>query len=119
MKQKCFAGCHPQRPTIRTPHVAEKIARRIVAAVNTDEFYWAADEIEDRVWDIQQELVRRGRPRTVFLRLEHLQRLGAYSRDRVTRPYGWEGIDEHCRDIGDTIAATVLAKAITTWEREY
>jgi hypothetical protein len=109
----------PLPPTIRDETVARQIAKRIVATVNLDEFYWLAEEIDDRVLDVQWEIMRCGRPATVFSRLERRQPLASCRGDRVTHPYGWEGIDEHCRNIGDEIAQSVLNEARKQYRDRY
>ena len=109
----------PPKPTIRDPIVAERIARRIVAEVNLDEFYWKTAELSDRIWDVQQEIVRCGNVPTVFSRLYRKQPPVSDRGDRGGHPYGWEGIDEHCRCIADDIAVEEVAKAVATWNERY
>jgi len=60
---------HPPKPTIRSEHVARLVAERIVCEVNVDEFYWTRDEVPDRIADVAKEIMRCGRPATVFGRL--------------------------------------------------
>ena len=111
-KQLCFPGCKPKRPTIRSWAVAERIARRLVAVVNPDEFHWSNEEIGDRIADVTAEIMRMGRPATVFARL--WKRGGC-----VMDPYGWEGIDEDCRQVADDIEADELQRAVRQYERDY
>lgn len=120
MKQTRFPTMRhlkPPRPTIRTQAVARRIAQRIVSEVNLDEFYWERHEIEDRVDDVTREIMRVGRPRTVFHRLYLQQPL--FDGQRGGDPYGWEGIEEHCESIADEIADEELRKAVEEYERRY
>ena len=91
-----------------------RIAERIVSEVNLDEFYWTAEELPVRIWDVQQEIMRRGNVPMVFARLHKAEGL-----DVGGGKYGWEGIDEHCRMIGQEIAGEEKAKAIVEWNRRY
>ena len=104
----------PPRPTIRDEAVALRIAERIVAEVNLDEFYWTAAELPDRIWDVQQEIMQCGRLATVFQRLH-----ASEGPDVGGGKYGWEGIDEHCRNIADDIAVEEVAKAMKAWKERY
>ena len=120
MKQQRFAGMpKPDPPTICTEDVALAIAKRLVSEVNLDDFYWSPEEINNRIWDVQQEIMRCGRPATVFSRLERRQPLASCSGERVTHPYGWEGIDEHCRCIGAEIAEEELRCALDEYASRY
>lgn len=120
MKQKRFDKMPiPPKPTIRTDYVAERIAKRIVEEVNLDEFYWTNNELPDRVWDVQQEIMREGKPATVFVRLEKRQPLLTCGGRRVTHPYGWEGMDDHCRCCAPDIAREELQSAIDDWRERY
>lgn len=110
-KQLCLRGLKPSRPTIQTKRVAEAIATRIVKEVNLDDFYWTPSELPDRIEDVTQEIMRCGNPATVFTRLRKSR--GA------TDPYGWEGINEHCRHIGDEIASEELQNAIDKYFRDF
>lgn len=117
MRQLCFTGLMPPKPTIRNRTVAERIARRITEAVNLDNFYWTPDEMADRVADVEEEIMRCVRPASVFDRLHRKSppvsdRPGS---ERITHPYGWEGISEHCHAIADDIAAEELDTAIGEW----
>ncbi len=113
--QITFTGMpRPKRPTIRDEAVALRIAERLVAAVNIDDFYWEADESPDRVLDVQQEIMRVGRVATVFHRLWK-RRQGDYG----SRPYDWEGLDEHCRTIADQIVDEELIVAISRYNIQY
>jgi len=67
----------------------------------------------------QREIMRCGRPATVTGRLYRKQPLQDDNGEWVTHPWGWEGIDEHCRAIGDRIAKEELAKAMEKWEERY
>lgn len=107
-------SCRPPRPTIQSERVATAIARRIVAEVNLDDFYWEPEEISERIADVSDEIQRCGRPETVFSRLHKRQHLVSCSGE-----YGWEGIDEHCRAIADEIAAEELQAAIQWWRKRY
>jgi len=109
--QLCFPKLKPPKPTIRTSHVAERIARRIVAEVNLDDFYWELEEVPECVEDVKQEIMRCGRPATVF---DRLSRKGV-----IPIKYDWDGIDEHCRHIGDRIAKEELERAMTEYRRDY
>lgn len=104
----------PPKPTIRDQAVALKIAERIVSEVNLDDFYWTPDELPDRIWDVQHEIMRCGNVPTVFSRLHK-----AEGPDVGGGKYGWEGIDEHCRHIGQEIADEEHGKAIAKWRRRY
>lgn len=95
-------GLKPPAPTICDERVALRVAERLVAAVNINYFYWPADEVEERITDVWREIVRVGRPATVFSRLD---------RQAPDGPYGWEGTDEYCRKIAGGIAAEVLGAA--------
>lgn len=120
MKQLLFPGMpRPPRPTIRSETVALAVARRIIAEVNLDEFYWAENEIPDRIFDVQHEIMRCGRPATVFVRLERQQNLAGCTGERTTHPYGWNGIDERCRAMAPEIAKEELAAAIVDYESRY
>jgi hypothetical protein len=116
--QRCFDGLRPLPPTIRSRSVAVKVAKRIVKEVNLDDFYWAPEELPDRIADIADEIMRAGNPATVITRLHEKQPLpdGGI---RAGHPYGWGGIDEHCRAIGDEIAAEVVREANTEYRRDY
>lgn len=109
----------PPRPTIRTEAVALRIACEIIEEVNDDDFYWTKEEISDRVFDVQQEIMRAGRPATVFRRLYRKQHPINCKGDRAGHPYGWEGIDEHCRIVADGIAETQLEAAIARYDERY
>jgi hypothetical protein len=112
-------GIKPPPPSYQDEKIAEQIARRIVAAVNMDECYWVAGEIEDVVYDVMLEIMRAGHPRTVFRRLEKRQPpLSCYG-ERATHPYGWEGIDDHCNHVADDIAADVMAAARAEYKERY
>lgn len=118
---KSMKNLKPPRPTIREEKVATKIAERIIDEVNLDEFYWEGSEIEDRITDVAFEIMRCGRPATVFGRLYGIQpRVGDKEFGlRVTHPYGWEGIDDHCRAIADEIAAEELRSALAHYKNLY
>lgn len=115
MNQLCFRGLKPPKPTIRTEHVARRIAERIVAWCNGDECYWETDELPDRIAEVQTEIMRVGKPATVMARLEHRQPLASCGGERVTHPYGWEFLDDNCRAVGDQIAKEELAIAVAEW----
>lgn len=120
MTQKCFPGLKPIVPTIRTPSVARRIAERIVAAVNLDDFYWTPSEVPDRIEDVAAEIVRCGRPATVIDRLHRKSPwVSDERRERVTEPWGWDGINNHCRDIADGIAEEELDAAIERYRWEF
>ena len=104
----------PTRPSIRDEAVARRIAERIVREVNMDDFYWTPEELPERIWDTQQEIMRAGNVPTVFTRLHKAE--GA---DAGGGKYGWEGIDEHCRHIGQEIADEEHDKAIAEWRSRY
>ena len=113
-------GIIPPRPTLQSERVAYKIAREIVIEVNLDEVYWTAEELDARIFDVQQEIITRGKPAFVFERLYHKQPFRTdEKRERVTAPYGWEGIDEHCQWIADEIAERKLAEAVESWNKRY
>lgn len=115
MKQQRFKSMpRPPRPTIRHERVAMKIAKRIISEVNLDDFYWKPSELPDIIEDVAFEIMRCGRPATVFGRLLSKQPLASCNGERITHPYGWEGIDDHCRYIADDIAAEELQAAIET-----
>ena len=109
----------PPRPMVRTEYVARAVAKRIVADVNLDEFYWSEEEVPERILDIQHEIMRVGRPATVFGRLYWQQPIINDAGERSGHPYGWEGIDAHCRAIASEIAAEELRKAVKYWEQRY
>lgn len=105
LKQKCFSGCKPKRPTTRTPAVARMIAERLLKRiVESDIWDWWDDP--KRIDDIAGEIARRGRPSTAIERLA-----------RTNHDYAWEGLDELCREYGGKIGREELAKAIAQWER--
>jgi len=110
----------PPRPTIRSESVAYQIAKEIVETVNLDEVYWTADELNDRIFDVQHDIMENGNPADVF---ERLHRKSPFKtdeqRERVTAPYGWEGIDEHCRHIAGMIAEEKLVDAVDAWKERY
>lgn len=116
MKQKTFPGMRPPRPTIRTRRVAERVAVRLVEAVNLDEFYWTREELPERIADVTEEIMRLGFPAAVFKRLhkQERNRLGDGGHN-----YGWEGIHEHCGVIADDIACEELERAFVEWDRDY
>lgn len=115
----CMKSCRPPKPTFTSERVATAIARRLVAEVNLDEFYWEADEIEERILDVRDEIMRAGRPTTVFTRLWKRQPPVSCNGERGAHPYGWDGIDEHCRAIADGIAEEELQAAIKWWRERY
>ena len=119
MSQRCFPGLKPKPPTIRTPRVARRIAERIVAAVNPDEFHWERDELPDRIEDVTREIIRVGHPATVFSRLYQQQPVYADTGRRGGHPYGWEGIAEHCRQIAQEIAEEALQDELEQYQRAY
>ena len=120
LQLKLPIAIRPPRPTIRDGVVSLRIAERLVREVNLDEFYWTAAELSDRVWDVQQEIMRHGNVPTVFHRLYRKQPFSTCEqRGRVTHPYGWDGIDEQCRTVGDDIAFDELAKAVKAWKERY
>lgn len=106
-KQLCFRGLKPTVPTLRTPSVARRIAERIVAEVNLDEFYWEADSLPDRIADVTEEIVAHGNPKTVMDRL------------RRKMPHGWDAIVEHCRAIAGDIAREEVEKAVEEYRQHY
>lgn len=109
----------PPRPTIRDERVALAIAKRIVTGVNPDNFHWDDCEIKDRIFDVQQEIMRCGRPATVFGRLRQRQPPVSCDGRRSAHPYGWEGIAEDCREIADEIAQQELATAVVHYIKRY
>ena len=111
-KQICFPGLKPPVPTMRTIRVVVAIARRIVEIVNLDDFYWESSEIPERITDVAAEIMRCGRPLSVFQRLHHQQPPISDSGERGGHPYGWDGIDDHCRAIADDIAREEVEKAV-------
>jgi len=114
MKQKRFPSMfelRPPRPTTRDKKVARRISERLVCEVNLDDFYWEPSEIEDRVLDVTAEIVLNGEPAKVFHRLAK-KYTGA-------DPYGWEGIDDHCRAIADEIEAEEVQKARREYAKRY
>lgn len=113
--QTCFPGMRPKRPTMRTRRVAEAIARRIVEEVNIDDFYWTREELPDRIADVAEEIMRRGPVQSIFYRLWK----GQPPFDSSGRPYGWEGIDDHCNAIVHEIAHEELARAVREHERSF
>jgi hypothetical protein len=114
MQLKLAIAIRPPKPTSRDEAVSLRIATRIVQEVNLDEFYWTAEELPDRIWDVQQEIMRSGYAKTVFARLHK-----AEGPDVGGGKYGWEGIDEHCRAIGQDITWDELAKAVKAWKERY
>lgn len=117
--QLCFSGLRPDPPTLRSRAVAEEIARRIVAEVNLDDFYWEKDELPDRIADVTEEIMGGGKVRTLFTRLHRKQPPYNDKGDLGGHPYGWEGIDEHCRHIADEIADGVLTRHRLDHLRQY
>lgn len=119
-RQTLFIGMpKPPRPTVQDEKVASRIAARIVEAVNLDEFYWTKEEVPDRIADVTQEIVLYGKPRGVFYRLWKKQPLADCSGRRGGHPYGWDGIDDHCRDIADEIAKEELERAVEEYRERY
>ena len=112
-------GIVPPRPTIRDEAVAKRIAERIVSQVNLDDFYWEPREIPDRVWDIQHEIMAGTPPACVIERLYWKQPPFNDLGQRGGHPYGWEGIDEYCRDIADDIAAEELKAAVRNYRERW
>lgn len=110
-----MAGLRPPRPTIRDERVALRIAERLVYLVNAGDgyFHWSAETVDDRVTDVWREIMRVGRPATVFARLERQQPPNAPC------IYGWEGIDDDCRQAADEIAAEELAAAVKRYDERY
>lgn len=92
--------------------MAEAIAKRLVAEVNLDDFYWEPEEVPERISDVSDEIQRSGCPATVFSRL-------VKRGSKNWHEYRWEGIDEHCRQIADDIAAEELQQAILWWRKRY
>ena len=113
--QYCFSGMKPKSPTIRSQSVAERVAARLVAAVNVDYFYWEHDEIPSRLADVTQEIMRCGRPGTVFIRLRKQYPIDAAG----CHPYGWEGLDEHCQSIARVIADEEIATAVDRHKMDF
>jgi len=103
----------PPKPSIRDEAVSLRIAERIVREVNLDEFYWTAEELPDRIFDVQQEIMRCGNVPTVFTRLHKAENQDGGGK------YGWDGIEDHCRQIGQDLADEEHGKAITEWKRRY
>ena len=118
-KQTCLPGLNPMPPTMRTPSVAHRIAERIVKEVNLDDFYWTPDELPERITDVAKEIVRVGRPGSVFSRLWKRQPPFNDDGERGGHPYGWEGIDEHCRHIAGEIAEEEVEAAVEKHRRNY
>lgn len=122
LKQLRFPGMKklkPPRPTIRSEDVALAISKRIVSAVNPDDFHWEPSEIEDRIFDIQQEIMLAGYPATVIGRLWKKQRPCNDKGDRGGHPYGWDGLEQDCRAVAAEIAAEEQDKALTKWNARY
>lgn len=117
--QFCFSGLKPSPPTIRSRIVAERVAARLVAEVNVDDLYWEPEEIPTRLADVTREIMRYGRPETVFSRLYKQQHPIDDTGRRGGHPYGWEGIDEYCRAIAKGIADEETAKAVGRHKREF
>ena len=115
VKQLRFPSMRKIKPstlTIRDEKVALAIAQRIVKEVDPDNFYWQPSEIEDRIYDVQQEIMRVGRPATVFGRLVKRQ-------SPLSCSYGWEGIEQDCRCTADAISDEELHKAREHYSERY
>ena len=117
--QLCFSRMKPPPPTIRNRLIAEHVAARLVAAVNIDYFYWEPEEIPTRLADVAYEIMRCGRPETVFSRLLKQQHPVDDTGRRGAHPYGWEGLDEHCRSIAGEIADEEIATAVGRHKRAF
>ena len=117
--QSCFSGMKPPLPTIRSRSVAERVAARLVAEVNIDYFYWEPEEIPTRLADVTHEIMRCGRPETVFSRLYKQQLPIDDTGQRGGHPYGWEGIDEYCRVVAKGLADEETAKAADRHKRVF
>ena len=100
-----FENVRPPKPDMRDERVALAIARRIVDEVNLDDFYWTADEKEDRAYELAVSIVAGGGRSAVFKRLPHA--------------WKWEGIEDHYHDIAEEIAREELAAAIKHWQERY
>lgn len=109
----------PPKPTAHDEGVALKIAERIVAEVNLDEFYWTVEEVPQRVDEMVEEIIKKGRPRTVVHRLWKNQPLVSDDGTRGSHPWGWEGIEEHCFAIADKIEAEEVKAAVDHWMKRY
>ena len=114
--QNCFPRMKPPPPTIRNRSVAECIAGRLVAEVNPDYLYWEPEEIPTRITDVTHEIMRCGRPETVFSRLCKQQPVDD---DGCGCPYGWEGIDQYCRGRAREIADEEVAKAVSRHKKDF
>ncbi len=121
MRQLTFPNMpKPKRPSMKTESVALAIAKRIVAAVNIENFYWKPDEIEDRVFDVKQEIIRGGRPDGVFNRLYRRRTFtNTTGRQVHGNPYGWDGLHSHCVLIANEITHEEREKAIQRWSAHY
>lgn len=103
----------PPKPSFRDERIALRIAERIVSEVNFDEFYWTESELPDRIWDVQQEIMRHGNVLTVLHRLHKAENSAGGGK------YGWEGIDEHCRVIAKEIIEEEVDMAVNEWRQRY
>lgn len=109
----------PPKPTVNDECVARRIAERIVAEVNLDDFYWTPDETPRLMDEMTGEIMRAGRPRTVVRRLYKNQPLVSDNGQRGGHPWGWEGIEEHCFAIADKIEAEEINAAVEHWQKRY
>jgi len=109
----------PKRPSMKTESVALAIAKRIVAEVNIENCYWPEETIEDRVYDVQQEIMRGGRPDGVFGRLWTRRTFSDTTGKVKGSPYCWEFLSQHCREIAPAIAQQERDKAVDVWKRRY
>ena len=120
MKQRTLRlDIQPPFPTIRHERIAKRIAERIVAAVNLDDFYWESGEIADRIYDIQQEIMLGTDPRGVIDALYWKQPPFNCLGQRGGHPYGWDGIHEHCEHIASDIASEELRDAVRAYRRTW
>lgn len=95
MQQLTFKGMpKPKRPSMKTESVALAIAKRIVAEVNFENFYWPEETVEDRIFDVQQEIMRGGRPDGVFGRLWSRKTYTDTTGKVKGSPYCWEHLSQ-------------------------
>lgn len=122
MKQLRFPemrSFRPPRPELTDEPIARAVAERLVAALNDRIDCWEESEIPQRVEEITNEIIRTGRPAIVIGRLHQRQPPISCRGQRSHRPYGWEGLEDHCWRVADSIAAEVVGRACELYESAY
>ena len=104
-----FEAVRPPKPCRRHEEVAEKIARRIVAELNLDDFYWDGPQIKQHI-DQMTLAIMAGVPVGARL-IIHLQRKHG--------DWDWEDVADHCAHCGPPIEREVVAEAVARWRERY